>query len=63
MSAKILMAIGLVCVVEGLTYALLPAQLKKMMESLMTVSNDHMRVIGTVVLAVGVGLVALAGLL
>jgi uncharacterized protein len=63
MSAKILMAIGLVCVVEGLTYALVPAQLKKMMESLLAVSNDHMRVIGTVVLAVGVGLVALAGLL
>jgi uncharacterized protein len=63
MSAKILMAIGLVCVLEGLTYALVPAQLKKMMESLLAVSNDHMRVIGTVVLAVGVGLVALAGLL
>jgi uncharacterized protein len=60
MSATILTALGLVCVIEGLIYALVPAQLKLMMAAMQNTTNEHMRVAGTCVLAVGVFLVWLA---
>lgn len=60
MNGTILMALGLVCVIEGLTYALVPVQLKKLMVSMQTMSNERMRIAGTCVLAIGVGVVWLA---
>lgn len=60
MSATILMALGLVLVIEGLIYALVPAQLKLMMAAMQNMSNEQLRRMGTVVLAIGVGLVWLA---
>jgi uncharacterized protein len=60
MSSTILTALGLVCVIEGLTYALVPAQLKLMMAAMQNTSNEQLRLMGTLVLAFGVGLVWLA---
>jgi uncharacterized protein len=60
MTGTILTALGLVCVIEGLTYALVPAQLKRMMASMQNISNEHMRLAGTIVLAIGVGVVWMA---
>ena len=57
MTATILTALGLVCVIEGLIYALVPAQLKLMMALMQNTSNEQMRLSGTLVLALGVGLV------
>ena len=53
-------ALGLVLVLEGLTYALVPGHMKRMMARLQEVSVDQMRVLGTVVLAVGVFVIWLA---
>ena len=60
MTATILTALGLVCVIEGLIYALVPAQLKLMMALMQNTSNEQMRLSGTLVLALGAGLVWLA---
>lgn len=60
MTATILTALGLVCVIEGLIYALVPAQLKLMMALMQNTSNEQMRLSGALVLALGVGLVWLA---
>ena len=57
MGSTILTAIGLVCVIEGLTYALVPGQLKKMMVGMLEMSNEQLRVAGTGVLGFGVVLV------
>ena len=60
MSSTILTALGLVCVIEGLTYALVPSQLKKMMAGMLGMSNEQLRFAGTVVLGFGVVLVWIA---
>jgi uncharacterized protein len=60
MSGSILTAIGLVFVIEGLTYALVPGQLKKMLAGLLDLPNEQLRVFGTVALGVGVALVWVA---
>jgi uncharacterized protein YjeT (DUF2065 family) len=54
------MAFGLVLVIEGLTYALVPGQLKRMMAGMMELSNEQLRLAGTGALAVGVLMVWLA---
>lgn len=57
MSATIVTAIGLVLAIEGLTYALVPAQMKNMMAQLQNLSVEQLRITGTTILAVGVGVV------
>lgn len=56
----ILLAIGLVCVVEGLIWALAPGFLRKMAEKLPEMDDHTLRVTGVVVLALGTGIVFLA---
>lgn len=56
----ILLAIGLVCVVEGLIWALAPAFLKRMAERLPDIDEQSLRIAGVAVLALGTGLVFLA---
>jgi uncharacterized protein len=60
MMGTILWAVGLVLVVEGLTYALVPSQLKRMMAGIMDMTNEQLRMAGTLALAAGVLVVWLA---
>jgi uncharacterized protein len=60
MTESIWMALGLVLVIEGLTYALVPAKMQQMMRSLLELPPEHLRVMGTVVLALGVFVIWLA---
>jgi uncharacterized protein len=60
MSDAIWLALGLVLVIEGLTYALVPGQMQQMMKMLQDQPPERLRVMGTVVLAVGVFIVWLA---
>jgi uncharacterized protein YjeT (DUF2065 family) len=62
MSGSFLTAIGLVFVIEGLTYALVPGQLKKMMASLQSLSDEQLRIAGTAALAAGVIVIGVARL-
>lgn len=57
MSGSIVTAIGLVLAIEGLTYALVPAQMKNMMAQLQNLSVEQLRITGTSILALGVGVV------
>jgi uncharacterized protein YjeT (DUF2065 family) len=43
MASTILTALGLVLVIEGLTYALVPRQLKRMLVHLLEMSEDQLR--------------------
>jgi uncharacterized protein len=52
-----LTALGLVLVIEGLLYALVPGQLKGMMARLMSVPEDQLRLAGLVAASVGVAFV------
>jgi uncharacterized protein len=54
MSSAILTSVGLVFVIEGLTYALVPGQLKRMMASMLNLSDEQFRFAGAGALAVGV---------
>jgi len=54
MLENVLMALGLVLVIEGLLYALVPAQLKAMMQSMQKLSDDQLRMGGVAALATGV---------
>jgi uncharacterized protein YjeT (DUF2065 family) len=60
MSDTLVTALGLVLVLEGLTYALVPGQMKKMMAMLQETSAERLRLIGTAMLAAGVFVVWLA---
>ena len=60
MSSSLWTAIGLVLVIEGLTYALVPAQMKRMMAQLQNLSVEQLRITGTTILAIGVGVVWIA---
>ena len=60
MSGSIVTAIGLVLATCGLTYALVPAQMKNMMAQLQNLLVEQLRISGTSILAVGVGVVWLA---
>ena len=53
-------AFGLVLVIEGLTYALVPGKLKQMMVAMQNLSDESLRMAGTAVLAAGVILVFVA---
>jgi|EndMetStandDraft_3_1072993.scaffolds.fasta_scaffold290674_2 uncharacterized protein YjeT (DUF2065 family) len=60
MSDTLVTALGLVLVLEGLTYALVPGQMKKMMAMLQETSAERLRMIGTAMLAAGVFVIWLA---
>jgi uncharacterized protein len=60
MTENILTALGLVLVIEGLTYALVPGHMQTMMKSLLEQPPERLRVMGTAVLAVGVFVIWLA---
>jgi uncharacterized protein YjeT (DUF2065 family) len=47
-------ALGLVLVIEGLLYALVPGQLRRMAELLRQVSDDQLRIGGASAIALGV---------
>lgn len=57
MIPDLLMALGLVLVIEGLLYALVPAKLRAMMASMQKLSDDQMRIGGVMAMALGVAVV------
>ena len=57
MIQEILTALGLVCVIEGLLYALLPGHAKRMALALQEVSDDKLRMGGVSAIALGVVIV------
>ena len=59
MSAFVL-GLGMVCVIEGLVLALAPLRLEQILQALAAIGPDRRRVLGLLVVAVGVGLVAVA---
>lgn len=60
MSGSLWTAIGLVLVIEGLTYALVPGKMKQAMVAMQNLSDESLRIAGTAVLAVGVVIVFVA---
>ncbi len=58
--AMLLLAIGLVLVVEGLVFALAPSRLEDFLEALLTLPPETRRLLGLGALAVGVGLIWIA---
>ena len=56
----IILALGLVLVVEGLAYALAPSLIEAMLEALRALTLEQRRMIGLSALALGVTLVWLA---
>ena len=54
MLPHLLMALGLVLVIEGLLYALVPAKLKAMMQAVEKLSDDQLRIAGVTAMATGV---------
>ena len=57
MIPELLMALGLVFVIEGLLYALVPAKLRTMMGAMQGLSDDQLRIGGLVAMAFGVAVV------
>lgn len=57
MTQNLLMALGLVFVIEGLLYALVPGHLKNMMKAMESVPDDSLRIGGLVALGFGVFMV------
>ncbi len=60
MIASLAIGLGLLLVFEGLFYALIPAQMKAAITAVLTVSDDRLRAMGTVAVAIGVGIVWVA---
>ena len=60
MIAVALLAIGLVLIVEGLVYALAPLLVEELLDTLRALPLETRRVMGLVVVAVGVVMVWLA---
>jgi uncharacterized protein len=55
MTAEIFwIGLGMVLVFEGLTYALVPGQMQKLMAQMQDASPDQLRIAGTAALALGV---------
>jgi len=63
MISNILLAAGLVLVIEGLVYALAPSLVEQLLEALKEMSLQTRRNFGLVAVALGVGLVWLARIL
>ena len=53
----LLVALGLVMVIEGLLYALFPEGMKRMMQLLLTLPSEQIRSAGLVFAVIGVGIV------
>ncbi|WP_456389531.1 DUF2065 domain-containing protein [Profundibacter sp.] len=60
MIEAIILAAGLVLVIEGLVYALAPSLVEQLLEALKELPLDLRRKVGLIVVALGVGLVWLA---
>ncbi|MGH6855328.1 MAG: DUF2065 domain-containing protein [Aestuariivirga sp.] len=60
MTVEFLMAFGLVFVIEGLLYALVPGHLKGMLRTMQELTDDQLRMGGVSAIALGVGIVWLA---
>jgi len=60
MIGTIVLALGLVLVIEGLVYALAPSLVENLLEALKEMSLQSRRNFGLVAVALGVGLVWLA---
>jgi len=54
MSEAIFTALGLVLVIEGLLYALVPGQLRRMLTAMERLSDDQLRLGGLAAVAIGV---------
>jgi len=54
MIANLLLAIGLVCIIEGLVYALAPSLVEDLLEALKQMSLEMRRVFGFLVIVLGV---------
>ena len=54
MFANILLAIGLVCIIEGLVYALAPSLIEDLLEAMRNLSLEMRRIFGFLVLLLGV---------
>lgn len=54
MSEAVFTALGLVLVIEGLLYALVPGQLRRMLAAMERLSDDQLRLGGIAAIAVGV---------
>lgn len=63
MMGTIVLALGLVLVIEGLVYALAPSLVEQLLEALKAMSIDTRRRFGLGAVSMGVGLVWLARLL
>ncbi len=57
MIETLLLALGLVLIVEGLVYALAPSLLEQMLAALATLSEDQRRLLGLLALALGLAFV------
>ena len=57
MIPDLLMALGLVLVIEGLLYALVPGHLKAMMLAMQKLSDDQLRIAGVAAMSLGVAVV------
>ena len=55
--SDLLVAIGLVLVIEGLAYAAFPSAMRRMLEQLGELTDQNLRTTGLVALIVGVGIV------
>lgn len=60
MSEAMFTALGLVLVIEGLLYALVPGQLRRMLAAMERLSDDQLRLGGLAAIAVGVLVVFVA---
>jgi uncharacterized protein len=60
MIADLLLALGLVAIVEGLVLALAPRRLREALELMRALPPDQLRMIGLLAVTVGVALVWLA---
>lgn len=60
MVSDLLLALGLVAIVEGLVLALAPTRLREALELMRMLPLDQLRVFGLLAVTVGVGLVWLA---
>lgn len=56
----VLLALGLVLVVEGLALALAPSRMEEALRLIVAMGRDRRRMLGLVALAAGVGLIWLA---
>ena len=60
MIETILLALGLVLILEGLVYALAPSLIEELLKALQSLSITQRRQIGILVLALGVVLIVMA---